>query len=132
MVADGADLLDVGGASSRPGHAAVAPDEETARVVPVIRALAAALPGVADLHRHDEPRRRRGRRSTPAPTCSTTSGAWPRTRRWSRLAAERGVPIVADAQPRRGALHDLVAEVIADLPRALDRADGRRACRGTT
>jgi len=63
MVADGADLLDVGGASSRPGHAPIPPDEEINRVVPVIRAIAAALPG------------------TPARTCSPTSGASATTRR---------------------------------------------------
>ena len=45
MVADGADLLDIGGASSRPGHVPVDPAEEAGRVVPVIRAIAAALPG---------------------------------------------------------------------------------------
>ena len=44
MVADGADLLDVGGASSRPGHTVIDPDEEAARVVPVIRAIHEALP----------------------------------------------------------------------------------------
>src|SRR3954465_13192003 len=43
MVADGADILDVGGASSRPGHVALDPAEEIARVVPVLRAVAAAL-----------------------------------------------------------------------------------------
>lgn len=40
MVADGADILDVGGESSRPGGAEVALDEELRRVVPVIEALA--------------------------------------------------------------------------------------------
>ena len=44
MVADGADLLDVGGASTRPGHDPVDAAEEAARVIPVVRALAAALP----------------------------------------------------------------------------------------
>jgi dihydropteroate synthase len=44
MVAEGADLLDIGGASSRPGHADIAAADETARVVPVIRAVTAALP----------------------------------------------------------------------------------------
>jgi len=38
---DGADIIDVGGESTRPGAAPVAPDEEAARVVPVVRALAA-------------------------------------------------------------------------------------------
>ena len=38
--AEGADLLDIGGESTRPGAAPVEPDEEIARVVPVVRALA--------------------------------------------------------------------------------------------
>ena len=39
LVADGADLLDVGGESTRPGAAAVSDEEEIARVMPVIRRL---------------------------------------------------------------------------------------------
>ncbi|MBE0532059.1 MAG: dihydropteroate synthase [Rhodospirillales bacterium] len=41
LVAEGADILDVGGESTRPGAAAVSPETETARVLPVVRALAA-------------------------------------------------------------------------------------------
>ena len=40
MVAEGADLVDVGGESTRPGASPVAPDEEARRVVPVVEALA--------------------------------------------------------------------------------------------
>jgi dihydropteroate synthase len=40
MVAEGVDVVDVGGESTRPGASAVAPDEELRRVVPVIEALA--------------------------------------------------------------------------------------------
>ena len=39
MEADGADLIDVGGESTRPGAEPVGADEELARVLPVIRAL---------------------------------------------------------------------------------------------
>lgn len=42
MRADGADLVDVGGESTRPGAAPVAPAQEQARILPVIRALAEA------------------------------------------------------------------------------------------
>jgi dihydropteroate synthase len=42
MHAQGADLIDVGGESTRPGAARVEPDEETRRVLPVVRELAAA------------------------------------------------------------------------------------------
>jgi len=41
--AAGADLLDVGGESTRPGHAPVDEATELARVVPAIRAIAAAV-----------------------------------------------------------------------------------------
>jgi dihydropteroate synthase len=40
LVSDGADMLDVGGESSRPGAQSVSEEEELARVVPVIRELA--------------------------------------------------------------------------------------------
>jgi dihydropteroate synthase len=43
MVAAGADVLDVGGESTRPGHARVSADEQIRRVVPVVRALAEAV-----------------------------------------------------------------------------------------
>jgi dihydropteroate synthase len=43
MVAQGADLLDVGGESSRPGADPVPEEEELRRVIPVIRGLAARV-----------------------------------------------------------------------------------------
>ncbi len=39
LVAEGADLLDIGGESSRPGAEPVGPDEERARVLPVLEGL---------------------------------------------------------------------------------------------
>ncbi|MDQ6908317.1 MAG: dihydropteroate synthase [Chloroflexota bacterium] len=43
FVRDGADIIDVGGESTRPGAAFVPEEQERARVVPVIRALATRL-----------------------------------------------------------------------------------------
>ncbi|MCI8792028.1 MAG: dihydropteroate synthase [Eubacterium sp.] len=39
MIAEGADLIDVGGESTRPGHVRVSEEEEIRRVAPVIREL---------------------------------------------------------------------------------------------
>ncbi|MEK5440203.1 MULTISPECIES: dihydropteroate synthase [unclassified Fredinandcohnia] len=39
MVENGADIIDVGGESTRPGHERISDEEEIARVVPVIKAL---------------------------------------------------------------------------------------------
>jgi len=43
LAAEGADILDIGGESTRPGADAVPAEEELARVLPVIRGLAASL-----------------------------------------------------------------------------------------
>ena len=64
MRAEGADLVDVGGESTRPGADRVDAATETARVVPVIRELAAR--GRADEHRHHPGRGGRGRAWRPA------------------------------------------------------------------
>lgn len=39
MIRDGADIVDVGGESTRPGHTVISDDEEISRVVPVIEAI---------------------------------------------------------------------------------------------
>jgi dihydropteroate synthase len=41
--ADGADIIDIGGESTRPGARPVSAEEETSRVIPVVRALAGRL-----------------------------------------------------------------------------------------
>ena len=41
LAAEGADIVDVGGESTRPGATRVDPDVEAARVIPVVKALAA-------------------------------------------------------------------------------------------
>jgi len=46
LVADGADIIDVGGESTRPGSEPVDADEELGRVLPVIRRLVDEVPGV--------------------------------------------------------------------------------------
>ena len=80
---DGAALVDVGGESTRPGADPVPLDDERERVLPVVRALAAALPG-PDLRRHLQGARWRPRRLPRGPTWSTTSRLCAWTRRWWR------------------------------------------------
>lgn len=54
LLDDGADIIDVGGESTRPGFRPVSPDEEAKRVIPVIRALADAGAVVSIDTRHPE------------------------------------------------------------------------------
>jgi dihydropteroate synthase len=121
MVADGADLLDVGGASSRPGHATIPPAEEMARVVPVIRVIAAELPQTAISIDTTSP---------VVAAAALDAGAHLINDIWGvaedpgmvRLAALRGVPIVLMHNRAEARYRNLIAEVIADLQRALERA----------
>ena len=39
MIRDGADVIDIGGESTRPGYTKISDEEETGRVVPVIEAV---------------------------------------------------------------------------------------------
>ncbi|MFH1382644.1 MAG: dihydropteroate synthase [Chloroflexota bacterium] len=43
MVAEGADVIDIGGETTRPGSAPISADEEIERIVPVIRKLASII-----------------------------------------------------------------------------------------
>ena len=43
MVEDGADIIDVGGESTRPGHIMITDEEEIARVTPIIEKLKKSL-----------------------------------------------------------------------------------------
>ena len=121
MVAEGADLLDVGGASSRPGHTPVPLDAELARVVPVVRAVAAALPGTPISVDTTVP---------AVAEAALDAGAHLLNDVWGvaddpamvRLAAARGVPIVLMHNRAEARYRDVVAEVVADLQAALERA----------
>ncbi|WP_435923281.1 dihydropteroate synthase [Paenibacillus sp. DYY-L-2] len=46
MVEDGADLIDLGGESTRPGHVPVSEEEELERVIPVVEALHREVPHI--------------------------------------------------------------------------------------
>ena len=55
FIADGADILDIGGESTRPGSQPVTPAEEKARILPIIKAIRQAVdvPISVDTYRAD-------------------------------------------------------------------------------
>jgi len=121
MVAEGADLLDVGGESTRPAHAPVDAAEERRRVVPVVAALRSALPGTPisiDTTKAE------------VAAAALEAGADLLNDVWgvggddamARLAAERRVPMIVMHNRTEPRYADLMAELIADLRAALDRA----------
>jgi dihydropteroate synthase len=121
MVADGADLLDVGGESTRPGHSAVDADVELRRVVPVIAALRSALPDTPLSVDTTKPAVAEAALAAGADLINDVEGvgdddALP------RLAAEHGVPLVVMHNRAEARYTMFLPELIADLQRGLERA----------
>ncbi len=121
MVEEGADLLDVGGESSRPGHAAVDEAVEAARVVPVIRALRVALPDVPLSVDTVKPAVAEAALDAGAHLVNDVWGV-AEDDALARVAAERGVPLVVMHNRAEARYRALLAEIVADLARAVDRA----------
>jgi dihydropteroate synthase len=128
MAAEGADLIDVGGESTRPGAGHVPVEEELRRVLPVVRELAAAglVISIDTMRAHVA----EAAIAAGAVLVNDVSGG-----RWDpqmpALLARAGVPFVAmhwrGVDPLGQPVHDLephyddvVAEVAAQLRQRLD------------
>ena len=122
MVEEGADLLDLGGESTRPGHAPVDVAEEVGRVIPVLAAVRAALPSVplsVDTTK------------VPVAEAALAAGADLLNDVWgtgpdpamAELAASAGMPMIVMHNRPEARYDDVVSEVVHDLRAALERAE---------
>ncbi len=118
--AEGADIIDVGGESTRPGHTPVDAQEEMRRVVPVIRLLASRLhvPVSVDTYKHEVAR------EAVAAGASMINDVWGLKREpaLAEVAAREGVPIVLMHNQAGAAYADLLPDVIASLRASMDTA----------
>ncbi len=121
MVDDGADLLDVGGESSRPGHDPVAAADEIARVVPVILALRRELPGVPLSVDTTKPAVAEAAMAAGAHLINDVWGV-AEGDALARVAADHGAPLVLMHNRAEARYTALLAEIVADLQRAIERA----------
>jgi dihydropteroate synthase len=121
MAADGADLVDVGGESTRPGHDTVKAATEAARVVPVVAAIHQAMPELPISIDTTKPRVAEAALAAGAAMLNDIWGVAPDDG-LIRLAAERGVPIVVMHNRAEARYRNVVAEVLADLEAAIERA----------
>ena len=121
MVADGADLLDVGGESTRPGHVEVAADEEIRRVVPVVAAIRQALPEIPISIDTTKPGVAEAALAVGADLINDVWGV-AIDEGLARVAASHGAPLVLMHNRAEARYDNLVAEVIADLAAAIERA----------
>lgn len=122
LVAEGADMLDVGGESTRPGHTPVPAEEEWARIAPVIGPLAAeaGVPISVDTYKAEVARR------------ALAAGAAIVNDVWGFARDPDMARVVADHDAAAVVMHnresvdeslDIVADMLAFFERALDTAD---------
>lgn len=127
LAAAGADIVDVGGESTRPGATRVAPEVETARVIPVVKQLAAQGIRVSIDTMHAPVAR--AALDNGAQLVNDVSGGRA-DRAMAPLLAEAGVPWVlmhwrpvsADHPHGVPEYRDVVADVRADLLASVDDA----------
>jgi dihydropteroate synthase len=123
MVSEGADLRDIGGESTRPGHEPVDEQAEIARVVPVIAAVAAALPETALSVDTTKPAVADAALVAGAHLINDVWGTGPDVGAMAGIAAAHGVPlIVMHNRSEARYTRSVAAEVVDDLAAALERA----------
>jgi dihydropteroate synthase len=120
FVAEGADILDVGGESTRPNSAPISIDEELLRVIPVLERLSGKVkvPLSVDTYKYEIARR------ALEVGADMLNDIWglKQEPRLARLAADRGVPMILMSNQRDKPQKNIVPDVISDLKRAVDLA----------
>lgn len=130
LIAEGADILDVGGESSRPGARPVPLREELRRVVPLVRLIAreADIPVSIDTAKAEVARRAVDAGAEIINDITALRG----DRKMARVAAEAGVPVILmhmRGTPRtmqKGDLsyRSLLGEILRFLANRIEKAEG--------
>jgi dihydropteroate synthase len=132
FVSQGADILDIGGETTRPGSAPISTAEEIGRVVPVIGRLASevSVPLSVDTYKSEVARRA----LEAGATMINDQWGLKRDPRLAELAAEKGVPLILmsnqrdkggyDAKIQRDTAdyEDPIAEIISSLRTSVELA----------
>lgn len=120
MVADGAKIIDVGGESTRPGYERISDEEEIARIVPIIQALAEEVHAIISVDTY---------KATVA-RAAVLAGAHIINDIWgaksepeiAKVAAELGVPIILMHNRERAGYGDFWIDVQFDLLQSIEIA----------
>jgi dihydropteroate synthase len=120
MVAEGADIIDVGGESTRPGAPEVSADEEIARVIPVIRRLKAeiGIPISIDSYKSEVAE------AAGKAGASILNDVWglKKDPKLAEIAARYRLPIILTSTQRENPVAEIIPAVIQDLRRAIEEA----------
>lgn len=121
MLEDGADLIDIGGESTRPGHEPVDEREELERVIPVVEALRRELPRVP--LSIDTYKARVAREALQA-GAHIINDVWgfKADQQMAQVAAEFACPVILMHNRHERNYRDLLQDVAADLRKCVELA----------
>ena len=120
FVAEGADIIDVGGESTRPDFTPISIEEELKRVLPVIEGLAGELPVPVSIDTY----KATVAREAIAAGARMINDVWglKKEPELARVAADNGVPLVITQNQRGASFHQFFPELISDLERSIQVA----------
>jgi dihydropteroate synthase len=121
MIVEGADILDVGGESTRPGHAAVGVGEEIERVVAIVAAIRSSPGDIVLSIDTTKPAVAAAALAAGADIINDVAGAAPNDEMAS-LAATSAAPYIMSHAWTEARSGDVLPAVVADLERAVARA----------
>ena len=116
MVADGADVIDVGGESTRPGSEPLPADEELARVLPVIKAVASRITTPISIDTYKSAVARRTVEAGAAMVNDISALAFDPA--MARTVAELGVPVClmhVRGTPKNMQINPVYSDVVAEV-----------------
>jgi dihydropteroate synthase len=117
LASEGADIIDIGGESTRPGSAPISIDEELRRVVPVVEKLAkeVSVPLSVDTYKLEVARQALNAGA------NMINDIWglQKEAELAELAAQKGVPIVLMSNQRDSPCQDIMPAIISDLKSAI-------------
>ena len=119
FIKEGADIIDVGGESTRPDSKPVSPEEEMDRIVPFIRRLAkiTKIPISVDSYKTGV-----ARSALDVGACMINDiSSLKEEPGLAGLAAERGVPIILTSNERGRQVDDIMAAVRDNLRRLIEK-----------
>lgn len=114
LVADGAEAIDIGGESTRPGAKTVSAEEEIARVVPVIRELRRKIEIPISIDTY-KPEVAKAAIEAGANIINDVWGTKWGDRSMAHVAKEFGVPIILMHNREKREYTDFIEEVVNDL-----------------
>jgi len=120
LVEDGADIIDIGGESTRPGYTEISVEEELERVVPIIQLLSKEVdvPLSIDTYKGEVARQAL---KAGAHIINDIWGA-KRDRRMAEIAAEFGAPIVLMHNRENVPYQTFLEDAFSDLKESIDLA----------